>query len=129
MAIKKICNKSGCNALVDAGVRFCDKHIEQEQVNKKERNKHYDMYRRDEKSKAFYISKEWKALRTIVRARFRGLCSACLKVKRIRAGYICDHIIPIKVRWELRLEESNLQYLCIECHNTKTAEDKRRYGI
>ncbi|MDO6448097.1 HNH endonuclease [Oceanobacillus profundus] len=39
-----------------------------------------------------------------------------------------DHIIPVKVDWSLRLDINNCQPLCHDCHNKKTAEDKRKYG-
>lgn len=38
---------------------------------------------------------------------------------------ICvDHIKPISKHWELRLEESNLQVLCMECNKGKGAWDE-----
>lgn len=128
MPIKKICNKAGCSLLIDHSERYCDKHKDQERIDKAERNRYYDQYKRDQRSKQFYNSKEWEALRERVKAKFNGLCSNCLKDKKLKSGVIADHIVPIKVDWSLRLVESNIDFLCIECHNTKTAEDNRRYG-
>ncbi|MCR4367994.1 HNH endonuclease [Bacillus velezensis] len=46
----------------------------------------------------------------------------------ITAADVCDHIIPIEIRWDLRLTYSNLQMLCHSCHNRKTREDEKKYG-
>jgi 5-methylcytosine-specific restriction enzyme A len=103
-----------------------------------ERHKLYDKHRRDKKSTAFYKSKEWRVLSNKVYIKQKGMCQECLKNKRMVTGTvdkngkfkrnIVDHIIPIKVDWSKRLDESNLQVLCLPCHNKKTAEDKERYG-
>lgn len=127
--IKKICNKQGCNTLVIYTNKYCEKHKDQAQADTYERNKHYDLHRRDKESTGFYSSKEWKELRELVKTKFNGLCSRCLDNKLFKAGMIADHKIPIKIDWSLRLIESNIDYLCLECHNTKTAEDKRKYNI
>ncbi len=42
---------------------------------------------------------------------------------------VADHIIPIQVRPDLRLELSNLQTLCDKCHNRKTLEEVKRGEI
>ncbi|MFD2671826.1 HNH endonuclease [Marinicrinis sediminis] len=129
MPIKKICNKAACNSLINVGDKYCDKHKDQGQIDKRERNRHYDKYQRDQKSKQFYNSKEWKLLREKIKLKFNGLCLKCLENKKIKVGVIADHIIPIKVDWSLRLVESNIDFLCVECHNAKTAEDKKIYGL
>ena len=57
------------------------------------------------------------------------LCVHCLKKNRIKKADMVDHIIPIKVNWSLRLSLNNLQPLCNQCHNIKTAEDEKKYGV
>ncbi|MED1953783.1 HNH endonuclease signature motif containing protein [Brevibacillus centrosporus] len=127
MAIRKICNKSGCPALIDVGQRYCDKHKQQEQLDKRERNKYYDTYQRDQRSKDFYNSKEWVSLKTVALIRDNYLCVDCLEFdKCFTPADVVDHMKPIKLFWELRLVLSNLRSLCHSHHNQKTAEDKRK---
>src|SRR5579872_3300163 len=51
------------------------------------------------------------------------LCRECLKVGLVEASAQCDHIIPIRVRPDLRLVRSNLQGLCTSHHSAKTAKE------
>lgn len=126
--LKKICNKQGCSSLVNPKDKYCDKHKQQEQVDTYERNKHYDNNVRDKQSTAFYHSREWKTLRDVAYHRDGMLCLDCLNWEIIASADIVDHIVPIKVDWNLRLELRNLRSLCYKCHNKKTWEDKKLYG-
>lgn len=128
MAIKKICSKSACSILVDVGQRYCDKHKEQEQLDKRDRNKYYDTYQRDQRSKDFYQSSEWLTVREQALVRDNYLCQDCLDEKQLTKADVVDHMKPIKLFWELRLVLSNLRSLCHTHHNQKTAEDRKRYG-
>ena len=56
------------------------------------------------------------------------LCQPCLGVGRITASNEVDHIIPIHVRPEWRLEFDNTQVICRSCHRRKTNEDSMQYG-
>lgn len=125
MALKKVCSRSGCNELIDMGVRWCDKHKDSD----KERQRAYDLHIRNKEHDKFYHSPEWKMLREVVKAKFNGLCTRCLDNKLFKAGVIADHRIPLSVDWSLRLVEDNIDFLCRECHNTKSSEDKRKYGF
>lgn len=116
------CNKPGCPNLTHAG--YCEQH----KTTKAENNRYYDKYQRNKKHDRFYHSAAWKKVRNLIKIRENGLCQQCLSEKRITVGTIVDHIIPMSVDWDKRLEENNLQLLCIECHNKKTAEDLQKYG-
>lgn len=70
-------------------------------------------------AKKFYNSKAWKDCRAAYIPTVYGLCEHCGK-----PGYILDHIIEINYDNmndpNITLNHDNLQYLCLECHNTKT---------
>lgn len=67
----------------------------------------------------------WKRLRKRY-IREHPFCVKCKPPNVI--GNEVDHIIPIAVRPELRLDEANLQTLCFVHHRIKTADDLKRYG-
>ncbi|MGE7828978.1 HNH endonuclease [Paenibacillus sp. NPDC093718] len=128
MALKKICSKQNCNTLIDADLGSrCDKHSIKQDIA--DRNRLYDQYVRDPRSTQFYRSTQWKKLREVAFRRDNGLCQDCLDEKRFTKGDVVDHQVPIKVDWSLRLTLSNLRTLCHRHHNTKTADDKQKYGI
>lgn len=115
----KLCHKAGCNELIRDNT-YCDKHTD-------DRIKYYDKYERNQDSKRFYNSKEWKRVRAYVIARDKGLCVECLKNKKFTKFDVVDHITPLLVDWSLALSPSNLDCKCHSCHNKKTAEDKEKY--
>src|SRR5262245_30258930 len=56
-----------------------------------------------------------------------ALCQTCLAEGRVAAANDVDHIIPIHVRADWRLEFDNTQLLCRMHHRRKTAADVQRY--
>jgi len=78
----------------------------------------------------FYESKKWMKIRDEVRKRDKMTCQRCGKFGRGR--FIVDHIEPVSIAdLKLNNEEKlygldNLQLLCQQCHNEKTAEDERK---
>ena len=75
-------------------------------------------------AKKFYKSTAWKkARRSYINKRKGidgGLCEHC----KMKKGFIVDHIVEITPKnindVDVILNEDNFQYLCLECHNTKT---------
>ena len=122
MNIKKQCNKAGCKTLINTTERYCDKH-------KQHTNKLYEDIRTSTQEgkeyKQFYSSKAWRELRYQTLLDNGFICNIC----KVREATIGDHIIPTKVRWDLRLERKNVQGVCPECHNKKTEEDKKKYNL
>lgn len=124
MNIKKRCNKAGCNKYININETYCTKHNNH---STKEYNKQYEKMRKSTEEgkeyKLFYSRKEWRTLRYQALLRDGFICVRCG-----REAKVADHIIPTKIRWDLRLDFDNLQSLCFECHNSKTSEDRREYG-
>jgi len=123
---KRPCSKPGCANLTTE--RYCTEHQQLVYQVRKERHNLYDRYQRDKKIAEFYKSKEWQILRQQALIKDKGLCQDCLEKKKISMATEVDHIIPVKVRWDLRLNLDNLRSLCHRCHMKKTAEDKKKYG-
>lgn len=114
---KRPCSYPGCPKLVDSG--YCEEH-------KKLRDKEYNLYGRDDFTKNFYKTKEWR----IIRKRHLELepfCVECLKKGITTKATIVDHIIPIK-QGGSRYDNNNLQSLCWSCHSRKSVEEGSRFG-
>lgn len=67
-----------------------------------------------------YCSKRHQAWRRAVLARDGYLCRDCGRACGSKGEAHADHIIPVKVRADLRYEVSNGQCLCASCHQRKT---------
>jgi len=66
----------------------------------------------------------WRRIRDQVRQRANNLCEEHARQGLVVAGDCCDHIIPEAEGGTSIL--SNLQWLCVECHNKKTKEEAKR---
>ncbi|MFA1819015.1 HNH endonuclease [Virgibacillus oceani] len=116
-----ICNEFGCNNLTKES--YCEEH-QHIQIEKELKRHRYYNTNRDPAVIRFYNSKEWRALSEYVRAKNHYLCIQC----DLSPADLTDHIIPIEVDWSKRLDVNNCQPLCHDCHNKKTAEDKKKFG-
>lgn len=114
--------KRKCN-LCQIGVRengLCDYCGD----TKKNTQRTYDKYRGSPKERGY--DSVWEKLRTSI-IQTKPLCRICLANGFVVSATEVDHIIPIKVKPNLRLVKSNLQSLCHSCHMQKTEEDKKKY--
>lgn len=101
-----------CGAKIPRNLKCCEKC-------EATRQKTYDNTTRNQDSKAFYNSKAWWRVRTIV-LRDNPLCVKCG-----HPAQVVDHIKELRDGGApLALE--NLQGLCHACHNKKTAEERGR---
>ena len=123
---KRPCAKPGCPNLTTE--KYCQEHQALAGQDRKDRHALYDKYKRDKKAAEFYKSVAWLKVRQQRLIKDKGLCQDCLEKKKISMATEVDHIIPVKVRWDLRLNLDNLRSLCHRCHMKKTAEDKKKYG-
>ena len=75
-------------------------------------------------AKKFYASKQWhECRRGFIAHRIQidgGVCQMCHR----NLGYIVDHVRELTPQTigdpDVALNHGNLQYLCHDCHNTKT---------
>jgi len=134
----KHCNWRGCQRLVKQGTDFCDEHkqmdLQRKQEYVKQRDKakstvkgrqlsnahmaHYNATTRDEQANAFYHSASWQHMRNYVYSSDMGMCQVCGNAVTDRK--IVDHIHPLKVAPNEKLDKDNLWVLCYRCHNIKT---------
>ncbi len=77
----------------------------------------YDKKYRNQEASKFYHSREWKRVRGLQLSKY-PLCVECN-----RPAKIVDHIVEIE-DGGAKLSLSNLQSMCISCHNAKTTEQK-----
>ena len=84
----------------------------------KDRHKEYDKYSRDRRSKQYYNSGEWEAVREHVLQLDEGIDVYVYMTQGIviRADTV-HHIVPLKENWNLRSNEDNLISLNHDTHS------------
>jgi len=73
-----------------------------------------------------YCDAKHRAWRQAVLERDAYMCRHCSRVLGRKGEAHADHIIPVKLRPDLRYELSNGQTLCATCHQRKTNAETRR---
>lgn len=134
----KHCNWRGCTKLVKQGQSFCDEHLKADLKRKQAyisaktkrestvkgrqlklaRLSGYNANTRDPEANAFYHSAKWQHMRDYVYSRDLATCRVCGQALSNRK--IIDHIHPLKVAPNEKLDKDNLWTLCYRCHNIKT---------
>ena len=116
LRLKARCRHPGCGRAVRGA--YCDEHQSTRLISDRGRGsatqRGYD--------------KHWERVALERRRLDCYLCQACIKNNRVTMANLVDHIVPIHVRPDWRLEIGNTQVLCNACHTTKTNEDIRMYG-
>jgi len=115
--LKKRCGYRGCpNTTTEC---YCDEHL---RLMRREVDR-----RRGTTTERGYDG-DWERLAQQRRELDAYLCQACLLDQRFIPSKLVDHIYPIHVRPDWRLEIENTQVLCHPCHTRKTSADNQRYG-
>ena len=105
------CNKPGCGKLTHG--RFCDAHKGAGDDRRSAQARGYD-------SKWTALSKRYRQA--------NPLCEQHLARDEFVPVALVDHIVPVHVAPDRRMDTSNLQSLCRDCHAEKTEQDVLRYG-
>lgn len=111
---KSLCTEPGCTAFAEIGNKCKD---------------HYKRIRKDSRKeyKGWYSNKPWRILRK--KWLFSNpLCVECKKQGILTPADTVDHIIPHRGEWHLFMDPENLQSLCKECHDRKTAKSDGGFG-
>ena len=72
----------------------------------------------EQKLKDFYDSAEWAEVRKKVYKKHKHECSYCGYDGKYNPLHV-DHIRPLRLYWDLRLNFDNLQLLCSNCNSEK----------
>ncbi len=116
--MKTRCRFPGCPELV-RGQRFCTEHrgcASQQQDA-----------RRGTPAERGY-DQDWIKVAALRRQLDADLCQPCLGRGYDQPARTVDHILPVHVRPDWRLELANTQVICDDCHRRKTTIDCRQYG-
>jgi 5-methylcytosine-specific restriction protein A len=84
-------------------------------------------FERENSNSVFYNSWPWRKFAK----RFKQnnpLCIECLKLDLVIPVKVVDHIIAINAGGA-KLDEANCQSLCESCHNRKSSNESRGYGV
>ncbi len=71
------------------------------------------------KTNPFYGTQAWTKLSKVFRIN-NPLCKMCEDKGTTRVVQYVDHVVPIEIDYELRLDINNLMSLCAKCHAHKT---------
>lgn len=69
-----------------------------------------------DEGRAFYDTREWKAMRLQILIRDGRRCKCCGATPDTGAVMNVDHIKSLRFHWHLRLDPGNLQVLCADCN-------------
>lgn len=122
--IWKLCRK--CKKTIIHPATYCDECLKIVEKHKEELQKARDSKynkQRNPKYKTFYNSNDWKILKEKKLQDEQYLCERCKKL-----ATEVHHIKPIQTPegWELRLVYSNLEALCLNCHNFRHNRFQKR---
>lgn len=118
MALMKYCNRAGCNKLVPQGVKYCKEHMTDHTEENRRRHREYDAHCRNQKSKRFYNSAEWKAAREMALARDMGIdVYLYIMERRAAPADTVHHIVELTEDYSKRCDMDNLISVSEQTHS------------
>ncbi|MEZ8138473.1 HNH endonuclease [Vibrio splendidus] len=118
MPPRSICSAPSCKQIAVGNGR-CNRHHQQKP---KASSKKQTFRSSTTVNEHIYQSAKWRKLRAR-KAKESPLCENCLTYTIIKPVDVLDHIKPVLDHPELAYVYSNLQSLCHQCHNEKTAKE------
>lgn len=126
--IKKLCSYPGCHKVVEAGVKYCDKHRETDRKKYREYKQRRMRDEQEARRQQFYNSKAWEQFRAAQAAAQLGIDI----YEYYTSGRIIDaenyhHIQEITEAWARRLDAANVIGLSEANHRRIHKEYDRSY--
>ncbi len=109
----KPCNHPGCGVAIKARQKYCVDHLPL----------HRNDYKRRIPQTGIYSSTQWRVFRRMYLRRH----PMCIEYGCGKMATIIDHIKPVNQGGSL-YEEDNLQPMCKQCHDKKTATEDGGFG-
>lgn len=101
-------------------------HQELPEQQRKQNNRYYNKYKRNQEARSFYKSAAWEKCRAVVLIRDNYLCQECLRNGKITAANTVHHIKHLEEFPELALDVDNLETICPRCHNKEHPEKGKK---
>lgn len=123
MAILKICPR--CHKLISEGTT-CSCY----RKAKADRDRYYDRYKRDDRSRKFYQSKAWREKRYYTLSIDGCDVYIFMTTGRIIPADTVHHVIPLRDNWSRRFDLDNLMSLSSSTHSQiESMYDKDKAGM
>lgn len=122
-----------CGIYIPYGKSYCPECerivLEEREKRKRESikryNRTYDKTKRDDRARKFYVSKEWRMLS----ARYlQDKMYRCERCGNIATQVHHKEHIQTETGWHRRLDITNLEALCLQCHNEEHGRFKKSRG-
>ena len=115
---KHECRWTGCHLTTD--VKYCQQH---ERIGKE-----VERARTNSPQNKLYKTARWRAQRTRVIAKNKGICQICKKPVTKRGDAHVDHIEAVQDTGHFWVRDDQLQLTHKSCHSTKTFQERRDRG-
>lgn len=99
----RVCKHPRCNTLCSK--TYCNKHSNYSSTI-------YNDKRKNDKAIKFYRSKQWVDKRLDILKRDAFMCVMCGG-----EANLVHHVVEVRVDFDKRLDDDNLQSVCRSCHN------------